>query len=58
MSRDEALKYFEEKGEVYKVDLIENLPEDEEISFYKLGGDFTDLCAGPHLYDTKKSKGN
>ena len=53
MSRDEALKYFEEKGEVYKVDLIENLPEDEEISFYKLG-DFTDLCAGPHLYDTKK----
>ena len=55
MSRDEALKYFEEKGEVYKVDLIENLPEDEEISFYKLG-DFTDLCAGPHLYDTKKVK--
>ena len=55
MSRDEALKYFEEKGEVYNVDLIENLPEDEEISFYKLG-DFTDLCAGPHLYDTKKVK--
>ena len=55
MSRDEALKYFEEKGEVYKVDLIENFPEDEEISFYELG-DFVDLCAGPHLYNTKKVK--
>ncbi|NLV87738.1 MAG: threonine--tRNA ligase [Tissierellia bacterium] len=55
MPRDEALKYFEERGEVYKVDLIENFPEDEEISFYKLG-EFTDLCAGPHLYDVKKVK--
>lgn len=55
MSRDEALEYFKEKGEVYKVDLIEHFPEDEEISFYKLG-DFTDLCAGPHLYDIKKVK--
>ncbi|OLS02843.1 threonine--tRNA ligase 2 [Tissierella creatinophila DSM 6911] len=55
MSRDEALKYFEEKGEVYKVDLIEKFPEDEEISFYELG-DFVDLCAGPHLYNTKKVK--
>ncbi|MGO1469870.1 MAG: threonine--tRNA ligase [Tissierella sp.] len=55
MSRDEALKYFGDKGEVYKVDLIENLPEDEEISFYELG-DFTDLCAGPHLMKTKKVK--
>ncbi|SHD78544.1 threonine--tRNA ligase [Schnuerera ultunensis] len=55
MSRDEALDYFKKKGEVYKVDLIENLPENEEISFYKLG-EFTDLCAGPHLLDTKKVK--
>ena len=55
MSRDEALKYFQEKGEEFKVDLIENLPDDEEISFYKLG-DFTDLCRGPHLYDLKKIK--
>lgn len=55
MSRNDALKYFKETGEVYKVDLIENFPEDEEISFYKLG-DFTDLCAGPHLYDVKKVK--
>ena len=55
MPRDEALKHFEEMGEVYKVDLIENFPEDEEISFYKLG-EFTDLCAGPHLLDTKKVK--
>jgi threonyl-tRNA synthetase len=55
MPRDEALKYFKEKNEPYKVDLIENLPEDEEISFYKQG-DFVDLCAGPHLLDTKKVK--
>jgi len=55
MSRDEALEFFKEKSEEYKVDLIENLPEDEEISFYKLG-EFIDLCAGPHLYDTKKVK--
>ncbi len=55
MSRDEALDYFKEKDEVYKVDLIEKLPEDEIISFYTLG-EFTDLCAGPHLYDTKKVK--
>ena len=55
MPRDEALKYFKDKDEVYKVDLIENLPPDEIISFYKLG-DFTDLCAGPHLYDIKKVK--
>ncbi len=55
MTRNEALDYFKEKGEVYKVDLIEHFPEDEEISFYKLG-EFTDLCAGPHLYDTKKVK--
>ena len=53
--RDEALEYFKNKGEVYKVELIEDLPEDEEISFYKLG-EFTDLCAGPHLLNTKKVK--
>ncbi len=52
MPRDEALEYFKEKGEVYKVELIQDLPEDEVISFYKLG-DFIDLCAGPHLLDTK-----
>ncbi len=55
MDRNEALEYFKKSGEVYKVDLIEHFPEDEEISFYKLG-EFTDLCAGPHLYDTKKVK--
>ncbi|GFN36056.1 threonine--tRNA ligase [Tepidimicrobium xylanilyticum] len=55
MPRDEAIKYFEERGEIYKVDLIENFPEDEEISFYKLG-EFVDLCAGPHLLDTKRVK--
>ena len=55
MPKEEALEYFKERNEEYKVDLIENLPEDEEISFYKLG-EFTDLCAGPHLYTTKKVK--
>ena len=55
MSRDEALEHFKKIGEPYKVDLIENFPEDETISFYTLG-EFTDLCAGPHLYDTKKVK--
>ncbi len=55
MSRDEALAYFRELGEVYKVDLIDNLPAEEEISLYKLG-DFADLCRGPHLYDVKKVK--
>ncbi|HHV38717.1 MAG TPA: threonine--tRNA ligase [Tepidimicrobium sp.] len=55
MPRDEALEYFKEKGEIYKVDLIENFPEDEELSFYRLG-EFFDLCAGPHLDDIKKVK--
>lgn len=55
MPRNEALEYFSKQSEVYKVDLIENLPEDEIISFYTLG-EFTDLCAGPHLYDIKKVK--
>lgn len=55
MPRNEALEYFKEHGEPYKVELIEDLPEDEIISFYKQG-DFIDLCAGPHLKDTKKVK--
>ena len=55
MPRDEALKFFEEKGEPYKVEIIEGIPADEEVSFYTLG-DFVDLCAGPHLYETKRVK--
>ncbi len=55
MPRDEAIEYFKERGEIYKVELIEDLPEDEEISLYKQG-DFVDLCAGPHLLDTKRVK--
>ncbi len=55
MDRDVALKHFSDLGEVYKVDLIENLPAGEIISFYTLG-EFTDLCRGPHLYDVKKVK--
>ncbi len=51
MSRADAIKYFEEKEEPYKKELIEELPEGEEISFYKQG-EFTDLCAGPHLRAT------
>ena len=50
-SFDEAIKYFTEKDEPYKVELVENLPESEEISFYSQG-DFTDLCAGAHLMST------
>ena len=48
MSREDAIAYFVEKEEPYKVQLIEDLPEGEEISFYEMG-DFTDLCVGPHL---------
>lgn len=55
MSREEALKYMEERGEVYKVELISELPEGEEISFYT-EGEFTDLCRGPHLPNTKRVK--
>ncbi|MBC2580288.1 threonine--tRNA ligase [Clostridium sp. DJ247] len=55
LSREEALKLMEEKGESYKVELINDLPEDEIISFYKQG-DFVDLCAGPHVPSTGKSK--
>ena len=51
MSRDEALDYFKKQGEPYKTELVENLPEGEEISFYRQG-DFTDLCAGAHLMST------
>ncbi len=51
MSRDEAIAYFKEKDEPYKVELVENLPEGEEISFYRQG-EFTDLCAGAHLMST------
>ena len=51
LSRDEALAFFRENDEPYKVELIEDLPEGEEISFYKQG-DFTDLCAGAHLMST------
>lgn len=53
--RAEAIEYFKEKGESYKVELIEDLPEDAEISFYTQG-EFTDLCAGPHLMSTKPVK--
>lgn len=55
LSRDEALKLMKERKEDYKVELIEELPSDEEISFYEQG-DFVDLCAGPHLMSTGKVK--
>ncbi|MBO5178876.1 MAG: threonine--tRNA ligase [Clostridia bacterium] len=51
LPKDEAIKLMSEKGETYKVELIEELPEGEEISFYKQG-DYVDLCAGPHLMST------
>ena len=54
-SREEAIAYFKEKDEPYKVELVEDLPEDAEISFYSQG-EFTDLCAGPHLMSTKAVK--
>lgn len=55
LSKQEAIKLMQEKGELYKIELIEELPEGEEISFYKQG-EFTDLCAGPHLESTGKVK--
>ena len=55
LPREEAIKFMEEKNEPYKVELIKDLPEGEKISFYKQG-DFTDLCAGPHLQRTKDIK--
>ena len=57
LPRAEALAFMEEKGEPYKVELINDLPEGEAISFYKQG-EFTDLCAGPHLDSTGRIKGN
>lgn len=54
-SREDAISYFKEKEEPYKVQLIEDLPEDAVISFYSQG-EFTDLCAGPHLMTTKPVK--
>ena len=54
-SREDAIAYFKEKDEPYKVELVEDLPEGEEISFYSQG-EFTDLCAGPHLMSTKAVK--
>jgi len=55
LPREEAIKYMEERQEPYKVELIRDLPEDAEISFYSQG-DFVDLCAGPHLMSTKNIK--
>ena len=55
LPREEAIALMEEKGEPYKVELIRDLPEDATISFYTQG-DFTDLCAGPHLMNTKAVK--
>ena len=55
LPREEAIKFMEERQEPYKVELIKDLPEGEKISFYKQG-DFTDLCAGPHLQRTKDIK--
>jgi len=52
VSRDEALNWAHKNNQTYKIELIEELPEDSEISFYDLGDIFTDLCKGPHLDDT------
>ena len=57
LPREEALKYMEEREEPYKVELINDLPADAHISFYKQG-EFVDLCAGPHLDSTGRIKGN
>ena len=57
LPRQEAIAYMEEKGEPYKVELINDLPEDAVISFYKQG-EFVDLCAGPHVDSTGRIKGN
>jgi threonyl-tRNA synthetase len=54
-SREEALQFFRDRGEQFKVELIEDLPEDAEISFYQQG-EFVDLCAGPHVPDTGRIK--
>ena len=57
LPREEAIKFMEEKDEPFKLELINDLPEDAHISFYKQG-EFTDLCAGPHLDSTGRIKGN
>ena len=57
LPRDEAIAFMKEKEEPYKVELIEDLPKDAHISFYRQG-EFTDLCAGPHLDSTGRIKGN
>ena len=57
LPRAEAIQFMEEKAEPFKVELIQDLPEDAHISFYKQG-EFTDLCAGPHLDSTGRIKGN
>lgn len=57
LSREEALAFVQKQGESYKAELIEDLPEDSVISFYRQG-EFTDLCAGPHLSSTGKVKAN
>ena len=57
LPREEAIKFMEEKDEPFKVELINDLPEDAHISFYKQG-EFTDLCAGPHLDSTGRIKGH
>ena len=57
LPREEAIAFMQEREEPYKVELIQDLPEDAVISFYKQG-DFTDLCAGPHLDSTGRIKGN
>lgn len=56
LPRTEAIQFMKDREEPYKVELIEDLPEDAEISFYKQGEGFTDLCAGPHLMSTKPIK--
>lgn len=55
IKRDEAIKFFKEKNQPYKVELIEDLPEDELITIYEMGS-FQDLCRGPHLHSTKDIK--
>ena len=55
LPRAEAIKFMQDRNEPYKVELIEDLPEDSELSFYEQG-EFTDLCAGPHLMSTKPVK--
>jgi len=57
LSREDALKMVKEEGEIYKAELINDLPEDAVISFYKQG-DFTDMCAGPHVDTTARIKAN